>query len=127
MELIGTIKHIFDEQRITDTFKKREMVLTTDEQYPQQIPIEFVQDRGNLLNAFQPGNRVKVNINIRGREWIPPEGEAKYFVSIQGWKIENMEQQPMFQNGPQSQSSVSMPGPNSYPDEPEISDDDLPF
>ena len=127
MELIGTIKHIFDEQRITDTFKKREMVLTTDEQYPQQIPIEFVQDRGNLLNAFQPGNRVKISINIRGREWIPPEGEAKYFVSIQGWKIENLEQQPMVQNGLPAQSSVSMPGASSYPDEPEISDDDLPF
>jgi single-stranded DNA-binding protein len=127
MELLGTIKHIFDEQRITDTFKKREMVLTTDEQYPQQIPIEFVQDKGNLLNAYQPGNRVKVSINIRGREWMPPEGETKYFVSIQGWRIENMEHQPMVQNGSPSQSSVSMPAANTYPDEPEISDDDLPF
>jgi len=127
MELIGTIKHILNEQRITDTFKKREMILTTEEQYPQQIPIEFTQDRGNLLNAYQPGNKVKVSINIRGREWIPPEGQAKYFVSIQGWKIENIEQQTMANNGSVSQSSAPIPGPTAYPNEPEISDDDLPF
>lgn len=127
MELIGTIKHIFDEQRISDTFKKREMVLTTDDQYPQQILVEFIQDKGSLLNSYQPGNKVKVSINIRGREWTNPQGQVKYFVSIQGWKIENMEQQPMAQNNSFQQSSTPMPDSKAYPDEPSIGDDDLPF
>ena len=50
--------------------------------------VEFVQDKCDLLNSYQVGQDVKVSINLRGREWINPEGEAKYFNSIQGWRIE---------------------------------------
>lgn len=50
--------------------------------------IEFVQDKCDLLNNFSIGQDVTVSINLRGREWINPQGEAKYFNSIQGWRIE---------------------------------------
>lgn len=89
MEITGRIKKVFDTQDITPSFKKRELVVTTQEQYPQDILIEFTQDKTDLLNAYQAGSEVKVSINIRGREWINPEGVAKYFNSIQGWRIEN--------------------------------------
>lgn len=72
-------------------FRKREMVITTEEQYPQHIMVEFVQDKTDLLNDFQAGQTVKISINLRGREWVNPEGETKYFNSIQGWRIENLE------------------------------------
>lgn len=55
-------------------FKKREVVITTDEQYPQSILIEFTQDRCELLETYSVGQDVKININIRGREWINPKG-----------------------------------------------------
>ena len=64
------------------------MVITTNEQYPQPLMVEFVQDKCDLLNAYQVGQDVKVSINLRGREWINPQGEAVYFNSIQGWRIE---------------------------------------
>lgn len=64
------------------------MVVTTNEQYPQMLMIEFVQDKCDLLNSYQVGQDVKVSINLRGREWINPQGEAVYFNSIQGWRIE---------------------------------------
>ena len=72
-------------------FRKREMVITTEEQYPQHIMVEFVQDKTDLLNNYEVGQSVKISINLRGREWVNPEGETKYFNSIQGWRIENLE------------------------------------
>jgi len=51
------------------------------------ILIEFVQDKCDLLNKFKEGEDVTVSINLRGREWVNPQGETKYFNSIQGWRI----------------------------------------
>ena len=92
MELEGKIK-LIDETKTygNNGFRKRELIITTEEQYPQHILIEFVQDKTELLNAFQPGEVVKVGINIRGREWVNPQGETKYFNSIQGWRIEKVQ------------------------------------
>jgi hypothetical protein len=89
MEITGKIKKI-DETKTygSSGFRKREMVITTDEQYPQMIMVEFVQDKCDLLNSYQVGQDVKISINLRGREWINPEGVAVYFNSIQGWRIE---------------------------------------
>jgi hypothetical protein len=89
MEVQGTIK-LIDETKTygSNGFRKREVVLTTDEQYPQHLMIEFVQDKTDLLNNFQVGQQVNISINLRGREWVNPQGETKYFNSIQGWRIE---------------------------------------
>lgn len=92
MELSGKIKWI-DETKTygSNGFRKREVVITTEEQYPQHILIEFIQDKCDLLNTYQVGQDVKIGINLRGREWVNPEGQTKYFNSIQGWKIEATE------------------------------------
>tara|TARA_B000000477_G_scaffold12998_1_gene11096 strand:+ start:57 stop:434 length:378 start_codon:yes stop_codon:yes gene_type:complete len=92
MEIQGSIKVIGEVQEISATFKKRELVVTTEEQYPQTISVEFVQDKTDLLNNFKLGQNVKVNINLRGREWENPETKKiKYFNTIQGWRIELLE------------------------------------
>ena len=89
MEVQGKVKLIGETQTFgSNGFRKRELVVTTEEQYPQHILIEFVQDKTDLLNNYQVGQDVKVNINLRGREWVNPQGETKYFNSIQGWRIE---------------------------------------
>mgnify|MGYP003630189442 CR=1 FL=1 len=89
MEVIGKIKVIGEVQEFgSQAFKKRELVVVTEDQYPQMIMIEFNQDKTDMLNSFEVGTDVKVSINLRGREWINPQGEAKYFNSVQGWKIE---------------------------------------
>ena len=89
MEVIGKVKLIGEVQTFgSNGFRKRELVVTTDEQYPQMIMIEFVQDKCDLLNSYSVGQDVKVSINLRGREWINPQGEAVYFNSIVGWRIE---------------------------------------
>lgn len=124
MEITGRIKKIFDTQDITASFKKREFVVTTQEQYPQDIIIEFTQDKTDLLNNYQPGAEVRVAINIRGREWINPEGVARYFNTIQAWRIENLAQA-----APQGGSGY----PTDFAPAPPVDtfassdDDDLPF
>lgn len=91
MEVQGKIKLIGETQTFGNNgFRKREVVVTTEEQYPQTIMVEFVQDKTDLLNNFQVGQPVKISVNLRGREWVNPQGETKYFNSIQGWRIENL-------------------------------------
>ena len=88
MEVIGKIKAINEEQQVSASFRKRELVVTTDTQYPEHILINFTQDKCDLLNNYNVGDDVKVSINLRGREWVNPAGETKYFNDIQGWRIE---------------------------------------
>ena len=87
MELTGTIKKLFDTQQVSPTFRKREVVIETDENYPQVVLCEFTQDRADIPSRYREGDKVTVSINIRGREWTNRDGETKYFVSIQGWRM----------------------------------------
>jgi hypothetical protein len=87
MEVTGKIKVIGSTQNITETFSKRELVVSTDEQYPQHILIEFNKNKCSLLDKFKVGEVVTVGINLQGREWVNPQGETKYFNSVKGWKI----------------------------------------
>lgn len=127
MELQGIIKKVGEVQTFPSGFQKREMVIVTEEQYPQPISIEFLKDKGDLLNQLNEGDKVKVSINIGGREWTSPQGDVKYFNSITGWKIEKVDSM----GGPEptqampSSSSTAAPtqGSNVF----EEDEDDLPF
>ena len=89
MEITGTIKKIGETQTFGEKgFRKRELILETSEKYPQPLSIEFIQDACDIVNKYREGQEVKIAINLRGREWINPEGVAKYFNSIQGWRIQ---------------------------------------
>ena len=93
MEITGKIKWIDQVKTYgSNGFRKREIVITTQEQYPQNIIIEFVQDKCELLDSYQIGQDVRIGINLRGREWVNPEGQTKYFNSIQGWRIDQLDQ-----------------------------------
>lgn len=94
MEVTGKIK-LINETQTFGTFQKREFVLTTDDQYPQMIQLELHQDKVDLIDSYKVGDDIKVSINIRGKEWINPEGVAKYFNSIVGWRIEKVEAQDL--------------------------------
>ncbi len=124
MEVTGKIRVINPAQQVSASFKKRELVVTTDEQYPQHIMIEFTQDKCDLLDNYRPGEEVRVSINLRGREWVNPQGETKYFNSIQGWRIERVQSQasqaPTFEPKPQE---AFQPATNFSEEE----HDDLPF
>ncbi len=125
MEVTGKIKVINAEQQVSATFKKRELVVSTEEQYPQFISINFVQDKCDLLNNYNTGDAVKVAINLRGREWVNPQGETKYFNDIQGWKIEKLQTETTSNSGlePMPPAQAFAPATNFNEEE----HDDLPF
>ncbi|OMP32578.1 DUF3127 domain-containing protein [Mangrovimonas sp. DI 80] len=124
MEIQGKIKMIGTTQSFGSSgFRKREIVITTDEQYPQHIMVEFVQDKTDLLNSYQVGQPVKISINLRGREWVNPQGETKYFNSIQGWRIEAAQAEASGGMPPMPPADAFEPAGNLNEDE----HDDLPF
>lgn len=131
MELHGTVKKLFDTQTFASGFQKRELILTTQEQYPQPISIEFLQEKISLLDNVSVGDDVKIGINIRGREWTSPQGETKYFNSITGWRIEkvaannfNEPTQAMPASGQGTAPASQASNENPFADD---EDDDLPF
>lgn len=87
MEIKGTIKKIGSIVNVSDKFKKREVIITTDDQYPQDIAIQFNQDNVFLIEEYKVGEQVVVGYNLKGREWTNPQGEVKYFNTIEGWRI----------------------------------------
>ncbi len=123
MELLGKIKLIGDIKTYGDNgFRKRELVLTTEEQYPQHILIEFIQNNCELLDNYSIGQTVRIGINIRGREWESPDQGIKYFNSIQGWRIESLDDQVM-DSAPEDLPTES----DNSPKDDDLTEDDLPF
>jgi hypothetical protein len=124
MEVTGKIKMIGEAKNVgSGSFLKRELVVTTEEQYPQHIMIEFVQDKCDLLNGYQTNEAVKVSINLRGREWVDPQGVTKYFNSIQGWRVERLQAAAPTQAPPMPAAEAFEPATNFKEEE----HDDLPF
>ena len=96
-------------------FKKRQLVIKTDTQYPQSIPIDFTQDKCSVLDGYSLGQFVKVSINVQGSEW-----KGKYYVNLQAWKIETGEQE-------KSSASFMPKRQSEIPQVAEVEEDDLPF
>lgn len=130
MEIQGIIKHVSDTEQISNSFKKRLLVVVTDEKYPQYLPIEFTQDKVGLIDNLSEGEEVTVAVNLRGREWTSPKGDVKYFLTLNGWRVGQPNTQPAA--APQTAEERGMTGskgpavPSSNPSNDD-SNDDLPF
>lgn len=88
-KLKGTVKVVNDTVQVSDSFKKREFVVTDeDSQYPQDISFQCAQDKCAMLDQIAEGQQVEVSFNLRGREWTSPQGEVRYFNTLDAWRIE---------------------------------------
>ena len=129
MEIKGTIKKIAETVQISDRFRKREFVVeySSNPDYPQSLQFEMVQDRCELLDSFQEGQQVEISFDLRGREWTNPQGQVKYFNTLQAWKLV-AEQSSANPSGPKPPPTGSEQIPQEQPGwlENETSDD-LPF
>ena len=126
MTLKGIIKLIRPIQQISATFSKREFVIETQETYPQTIQLELQGDRVDIIDSFTEGQEVECSIGIKGREWLNPQGETKFFNTITCWRITI----PTSENKPQSTAPTFEPV-NEQPFQPtstsEEEHNDLPF
>ncbi|ALN97219.1 DUF3127 domain-containing protein [Flavobacterium psychrophilum] len=127
MDLIGKLILIDDVKEISASFKKRDVAIETDEQYPQKILIEFTQDKCDLLNNYKLDDVVKIAININGREWINPQGEKKYFNSLRGSKVEKVGQAPKSTSAVDEYQNKQQTTTNPQSTTKEEEHDDLPF
>ncbi len=125
MEIKAKLLEIFNTQQISQSFRKREFVVEFAEnpQYPEFVKFELIQDKCDLLDSMKAGDMVNVSFNLKGRKWTDPQGQVKYFNSLQAWRI-TPEQAAAPAGG-------GTPPPPAATDEPEWlasgEDDDLPF
>ena len=124
MEVNGKIIVIGDTETIgAKEFKKRLLVVQSDEQFPQSLPIEFTQDKTNLLDKFKVDDLVKVSINLRGSEW-----KGKYYANIQGWRIDKVDSLSLTaQQQMPNREAVSSQEPINNALPYEVDDSGLPF
>lgn len=93
MELIGKVHEIGATQQVTDSFKKRNLVLAVADnpQFVEYISVEFQQDNVDKLDGLKVGDSLNVGFNLRGRPWTNKEGVTVYFNSIVGWRISKVD------------------------------------
>ncbi|MFN0031029.1 MAG: DUF3127 domain-containing protein [Flavobacteriales bacterium] len=119
MDITGRLKLINDEQAFASGFVKRQFVITTEEQYPQDIAFELVKDKISLINDFTVGENVKVHFNIRGNEY-----QGKYYVNLTAWRLEKVSASQPAAGAAQAPEYAAAPAPPTFA--PPV-DDDLPF
>lgn len=112
-EVSGKLKVKQDTQTFSSGFEKREFVVTTQEQYPQDIKLEFVKDKCSLLDSYAIGQDVKVSFNLRGNEY-----NGKYYVNLQAWRIEK---------GEAVEQAAHHDDPMTYDDAQDVEPENLPF
>ena len=126
-KLTGTVKVIKDTVQISEKFSKREFVINdTSSMYPQDILFQAVQDKCSMIDGFKENDQVEVSFNLRGREWTSPQGEVKYFNTLDAWRIEKVGQ-GMPQGGPSEMNLDPIPSSAPSASTDSADDDDLPF
>jgi hypothetical protein len=128
MEVTGKLRAIFDTKQVSERFTKREFVLElTDGKYPQSVLFQLTGDRCASLDQFRVGDEVRLEFNLRGREWKSPQGDVKYFNSLDVWRIEGPRESARARRDSGDPRHVESPPPR-LDDEPRPRDlDDLPF
>ena len=119
LEIEGKLYKKFDEQQIKKKKKKREFVIETDEKYPQFIKFELIQERCDLIDDYQEGDQMKVEFNLRGREW-----KEKFFVNLHAWRLSKVGTSA---DAPQPDGDFPPPAEDPVSDDEEAYNDDLPF
>ena len=126
-EVSGKLKTVMEVQSFASGFTKREFVLTTEEQYPQDIKFELIKDKTSAIDRFKENDTIKVSFNLRGNEY-----NGKYYVNLQAWRVEAAQAgegapippplDPLAEMPTATASSG--PAPSNIDD---IGEDDLPF
>jgi len=143
MEATGRLHAIYETKQVSERFTKREFVLelVDNPKYPQTVLFQLTGDRVSQLDGLNVGDQVRIEFNLRGREWRSPQGETKYFNSLEVWKLEparanagNQQSRGQYGNGNSNSRQATANDPRDRftmpprDDEPRPGDvDDIPF
>ena len=122
MEIKGKVHEIGAIQQVSETFKKRDLIVEYAENpsYPEYIRFEALQDKTALFDSLKAGDEVEVSFNLRGRPWTDKAGKTSYFNSLVVWRINT-----------RPNSGTEAPAPAFAPpvdlNTPAGEEDDLPF
>ena len=119
-EMKGKVKKIFEQQDFPSGFYKREFVITTEEQYPQDVKFTTVKERTEQIAKLQAGDAVLVKFDIRGNEY-----NDKFYVDLNAWRVESGDSAASA--SPDAVAATPMPDVPPMPKAPAADDDDLPF
>lgn len=102
MKITGKLFVKMEVQQVSSSFRKREFVVEYAENpmYPQLIKFESSQDRCEMLDKVNVGDQIEVTFNLRGREWTAPDGEKKYFTTLDAWRVEKLGDQVQQSSAP---------------------------
>lgn len=122
MEIKGKVHEIGALQQVSETFKKRDLIIEYAENptYPEYIRFEALQDKTSLFDSLKPGDDVEVSFNLRGRPWTDKAGKTSYFNSLVVWRINALTNSASTASTPAYAPPADL---NSAPGE----EDDLPF
>ena len=122
MEIKGKVHEVGATQQVSETFKKRDLIVEYAENptYPEYIRFEALQDKTALLDTFKAGDEVEVFFNLRGRPWTDKTGKTSYFNSLVIWRINAVAAGASPASAPAYAAPVDV---SNAPGE----DDDLPF
>ncbi len=133
IKITGTLHHVGAIQNFSDKFFKREIVIKTDEKYPQHISIQLSNDKCELADHLHYGDTITCFINLRGREYNDKQtGAPRWFNTIEAWKIELGQKTNSYAQNTKEILATKSPAP-STPTKPahdpldQLLEDDLPF
>lgn len=126
-ELTGRLVEKYNEQKVTDSFRKREFVVETretknDREFIESIKFQVIQDKCALLDNVNLNEDVKVTFNVRGRRY-EKDGKVSYFTNLEAWRVDSLSKGNSAPAPAQQQSSQPMEQVAST----SAPDDDLPF
>ena len=126
MTIQGKLHVKYETKQVSDRFRKREFVIeyADNPMYPQFVTFQLIQDKCELLDPYETGTFLQVEFDLRGREWTSPQGEIKYFNSLDAWRVAPVQ----VAAGPTGGAPTPPPPPPDALDVTEMEDDDdLPF
>ncbi|RMG23256.1 MAG: DUF3127 domain-containing protein [Bacteroidetes bacterium] len=128
MKIQGTLHKKYDTEQKTPTFKVREFVVKYEENplYPQFVKFQVKQDRCDTLDQIAEGTMLEIDFDIRGREWTSPDGQVKYFNSLEAWRVTPVQATQAQQGDVAGSEPLPVPPPEAM-DITQMEDDDLPF
>ena len=92
MKVKGKVYFIGETKKVSDSFRTRELVVITEDQYPQTIPLKLTQENCDIADALKLNQHIEASINIRGREWVSPEKDRRFYCSLEAWRIEVLDE-----------------------------------